>query len=68
MVKEFIHLHTGRIKSSGKIILYNYIMIEKLNRDDILTLMDFLGRYIEDKDKLIQIIEGLEEILSVPLV
>ena len=39
-------------------------MIDKLSRDDILTLKDFLGRYIEDKDKLIAIIEGLEEVLS----
>tara|TARA_R100000231_G_C5267248_1_gene147523 strand:- start:71 stop:199 length:129 start_codon:yes stop_codon:yes gene_type:complete len=40
-------------------------MIDKLSRDDILTLMDFLGRYIEDKDKLIAIIEGLEEVFEI---
>ena len=37
-------------------------MIDKLSKDDIFSLMTFLGNYIEDKDKLIQIIEGLEEI------
>jgi hypothetical protein len=40
-------------------------MIDKLNKDDIFTLMDFLGRYIDDKDKLIQIIEGLEEVFEI---
>ena len=39
-------------------------MIDKLSRDDILTLMDFLGRYIDDKDKLIAIIEGLAEVFE----
>ena len=37
-------------------------MIDKLSKDDIITLFTFLGNYIQDKDKLIQIIEGLEEI------
>ena len=37
-------------------------MIDKLRKDDIITLFTFLGNYIQDKDKLIQIIEGLEEI------
>ena len=40
-------------------------MIDKLSRDDIMSLMTFLGNYIDDKDKLIQIIEGLEEIFIV---
>ena len=42
-------------------------MIEKRGRSDILTLMDFLGRYIDDKEKLIAIIEGLEEVLEVKI-
>ncbi len=41
-------------------------MIEKLCRDDIITLFTFLGNYIDDKNKLIEIIEGLEEIFISP--
>ena len=37
-------------------------MIDKLSRDDIITLFTFLGNYIDDKEKLIEIIEGLEEL------
>ena len=37
-------------------------MIDKLSRDDIITLFTFLGNYINDKEKLIEIVEGLEEI------
>tara|TARA_Y100001972_G_C7655959_1_gene330358 strand:- start:2790 stop:2918 length:129 start_codon:yes stop_codon:yes gene_type:complete len=40
-------------------------MIDKLSKDDIMTLFTFLGNYIDDKDKLIQIIEGLEEIFII---
>ena len=40
-------------------------MIDKLNRDDIITLFSFLGNYIDDKQKLIEIIEGLEEIFII---
>ena len=40
-------------------------MIDKWSRADILTLMDFLGRYIDDKEKLIAIIEGLSEVCEV---
>ena len=39
-------------------------MIDKLNKDDIYTLFTFIGHYIHDKQKLIEIIEGLEEILN----
>ena len=42
-------------------------MIDKLSRSDILTLMDFLGRYIDDKDKLLAIIEGLAEVFETPI-
>jgi hypothetical protein len=42
-------------------------MIEKWSRSDILTLMDFLGRYIDDKEKLLAIIEGLSEVLEVKI-
>ena len=34
-------------------------MIDKLNKDDIYTLFTFLGHYIDDKKKLVEIIEGL---------
>ena len=37
-------------------------MIDKLSREDIITLFTFLGNYINDKEKLIEIVEGLEEI------
>ena len=37
-------------------------MIDKLSKDDIFTLFTFLGNYIDDKEKLVEIIEGLEEI------
>ena len=37
-------------------------MIDKLSRDDIITLFTFLGNYIIDKEKLIEIVEGVEEI------
>ena len=40
-------------------------MIDKLSKDDIYTLFTFLGNYIEDKEKLVQIIEGLEEIFII---
>ena len=40
-------------------------MIDKLSKDDIYTLFTFLGNYIDDKDKLIEIIEGLEEIFII---
>ena len=39
-------------------------MIDKLNKDDIYTLFTFLGHYIDDKKKLVEIIEGLEELLN----
>tara|TARA_Y100000592_G_scaffold98517_1_gene171835 strand:- start:1924 stop:2067 length:144 start_codon:yes stop_codon:yes gene_type:complete len=45
--------------------MFYYYMIDKLSKDDIMTLFTFLGNYIDDKDKLIQIIEGLEEIFII---
>tara|TARA_R100000654_G_C2632437_1_gene120374 strand:+ start:53 stop:178 length:126 start_codon:yes stop_codon:yes gene_type:complete len=39
-------------------------MIDKLSKEDIMSLFTFLGNYINDKEKLIEIIEGLEEIFE----
>ena len=38
-------------------------MIEKLNKDDLLTLYNFLDNYIEDKQKLVKIYEDLLKII-----
>ena len=42
-------------------------MIDKLSKDDIYTLFTFLGKYINDKKKLVEIIEGLEEVVNLPV-
>lgn len=42
-------------------------MIEKYKKEDMLLLFNFLGIYYEDKELLLEIMEGLHELFETDL-